>query len=186
MQRHTRPLFTLAACALFLVLAHGSSARAQPPSARDVEASLDDLDALDRWVAERCARGCGDVRHRLRRVRRILESIPRTTERQRGPRFVAMDPGLFQQLVARVRDAGSSDAQVDAIRFEAGLHYFSSAQVGDLIDALSFSETQLDALRALAPRIIDLERSGLIVDRLSFSATQEEARRILADASAAR
>lgn len=168
---------------LFLALALLNPARvgADERTDRLVASSLEQVDALERIIERTCRRDCAEARRRIAQLRANLFELSHPEERP-DPEPVALDATRFQALLSRVGDAGSSSNQVDTIRFEARMQFFTAAQVTQLLAALSFSETQLEALRALAPRLVDPERGGEIVASLSFSATQTEARRILAAA----
>jgi hypothetical protein len=166
---------------LTLTLVCPAFAAADERTDRLVASSLEQVDALEQIIERTCRRECGEARRRIAQLRANLFALSRP-ETPSEPEPIAMDPGRFQSLLSRVSDAGSSSHQIETIRFEARMQFFTAAQVTQLLALLSFSETQLEALRALAPRLVDPERGGEIAASLSFSATQTEARRILVEA----
>ena len=89
-----------------------------------------------------------------------------------GP--VPIAPSAFARLVSTVSNASFSDDKLNAIRAAAGGNYFTVAQVGQLVDEISFSKDQVEAVRILRPRIVDPGNGFALADHFSFSSDREK------------
>lgn len=93
-----------------------------------------------------------------------------------GPK--AMDEASLQSLVSTVEKATFSDAQVDVLRTAAAHNSFTAAQVVRLIEPIHFSADRINAIKALAPKVIDPQNAHVIEDALTFSSEKEEVRKL--------
>lgn len=91
----------------------------------------------------------------------------------------AMSPGEFRQLKSAVADAAFDSSKVDVIRTAARHNSFTSEQVEDLLDGITFSDGKLQALAAVADKIVDPGQSFTILESFTFSSDKEKAQRIL-------
>lgn len=91
----------------------------------------------------------------------------------------AMPSSDFQLLKNQVDDASFSSDKQSIIEMAIQRSTFTCDQIKVLLSAISFESDQLNALRTLAPKIEDPERSFIILDAFTFSSSKEEAKRIL-------
>jgi hypothetical protein len=91
---------------------------------------------------------------------------------------VAMEPRAFQRLLESIDNAFMSDRLV-VIQTAAPTNTFSSEQVVELLQTLSFSSEQVEALETLALRLEDPQNAFLILDVFVFSSDRELAAALL-------
>lgn len=94
---------------------------------------------------------------------------------------LAMQDASFERLLGQLDGAFSSD-QVNLVRSAAQANTFRSHQVRTMLEHLSFSSTQLEALRIVADRIEDPENAFEILAAFTFSSDKREAQEILSRA----
>jgi hypothetical protein len=94
----------------------------------------------------------------------------------------AMEPRAFQRLLQSLDDAYMSDRLL-IIQTAAPTNTFSSEQVVELLNTLSFSSEQVEALEALALRLEDPQNTFLILDVFVFSSDRELASALLSKVS---
>ena len=87
----------------------------------------------------------------------------------------AIDAASFDALVVGIVDASFSDDKLTLITAAAARNRFTCAQVVEIIDQLSFSSDQLEALAALRPSIIDPHNAALIGGVFTFSSDRDAA-----------
>lgn len=93
---------------------------------------------------------------------------------------LAMDQLSFEKLLRHVNDAFLSERLL-IIKTAAPNNSFSSAQVSQLLNSLSFSSDKLEALELLASQIEDPAQSFVILNSLVFDSDREIASTILAN-----
>lgn len=160
---------------LLLAVASPAAARpAPPPQARQVERHRHHPAprVTRRGPAPRVVR----VRPAIRPVRVVY---PRPVQLRPVPYVRPMDPWEFQRLLAAVRDQPFGDDRLLVIELAARDHLFSVAQVVGLLDSLTFGSEKLDALRLLAPLIVDRANRFEIVGAFTFSSERREAAALL-------
>ena len=91
-----------------------------------------------------------------------------------GPQ--ALDDQAFNTLLKAVDDAPFSDDQLGILKI-ASSGYFTCAQVGALIDQISFSADKVEAVQILRPHIIDPQNAHILNEHLSFS---DDRRKVMA------
>ena len=69
----------------------------------------------------------------------------------------AMAPAPFSILKEQIDEASFSSEQLTIISGASRYNQFTSLQINELLEEISFSDNQLDALRILAPTISDHE-----------------------------
>jgi hypothetical protein len=87
-----------------------------------------------------------------------------------------LDDQSFNNLVKAVDDAPFSDDQLGLLKI-ASSGYFTCAQVGALIDQISFSADKVEAVQILRPHIVDPQNAYLLNEHLSFS---DDRRKVMA------
>ncbi|WP_257458445.1 DUF4476 domain-containing protein [Archangium lipolyticum] len=94
---------------------------------------------------------------------------------------LAMDGAAFEQLHARVKKEGLSDAKITVLKTAASTNTFTCEQVARLASQLSFGDDKLEALSALKGRIEDPENKARLVNLFSFDDEKAKAEQLLAD-----
>ena len=89
-----------------------------------------------------------------------------------------MDEASLSSLVSAVEKASFSDQQVDVLRTAAAHNHFTCAQVVRLIGPIHFSTDRVNAVRVLAPQVVDPQNAYVIEDALTFSSEKEEVRKL--------
>ncbi|MBK7757768.1 MAG: DUF4476 domain-containing protein [Deltaproteobacteria bacterium] len=79
-------------------------------------------------------------------------------------------------MLKAVDDAPFSDDQLGLLKIAAS-GYFTCAQVGALIDQISFSADKVEAVQILRPHIVDPENAYTLNEHLSFS---DDRRKVMA------
>ena len=87
-----------------------------------------------------------------------------------------LDDQAFGSLLKAVDDAPFSDDQLGILKIAAS-GYFTCAQVGELIDQISFSADKVEAVQILRPHIVDPENAYTLNEHLSFS---DDRRKVMA------
>ncbi|MCK6516440.1 DUF4476 domain-containing protein, partial [Myxococcota bacterium] len=87
-----------------------------------------------------------------------------------------LDDQAFNSLLKSVDDAPFSDDQLGLLKI-ASSGYFTCAQVGVLIDQISFSADKVEAVQILRPHIVDPQNAHILNEHLSFS---DDRRKVMA------
>lgn len=95
------------------------------------------------------------------------------------PGQAAMDAASFTSLTAAVGGESFSDGKIKVIRLSASSNYYTCAQVGALLDSLTFSADKLKALEILNPRIVDRQNIHTIPSHFTFSSDKDAATKLL-------
>lgn len=117
------------------------------------------------WTRERPTRRS----HKMTRARAMPQE----------PAQRAMHSGAYSQLRAEVNRQSFSREKVRVIGLAAARNYFSCSQVRGLLKSIAFERDRLDALRALAPRIIDRRNAHTILSVFAFSNSKQKASSML-------
>ena len=105
------------------------------------------------------------------------ERYPRNEMRyERKPR--AMHHKDFKMMCEVVDDASFHEKKIGVIKVACISSYFNSRQCAKLLSMISFDDAKLNALKVLAPRIIDKDVTE-IVKQFSFSSSKDKALEIL-------
>lgn len=171
-----------------------------------VMAAFDDLDDALRHLDDQLA-GLKGKRQRREHLRGDLaDAVEAAREARRascrasrpGPRVVVVEPPPPPRPAVLVLDDEGHRGLVQAVRREAfdearlGLLDLgvrgvcvTSIQARDLVRQMSFSQSRLDAVRLLAPRIVDRAESYQLLEVMTFDTDKRAAREILASTSTA-
>ncbi len=95
---------------------------------------------------------------------------------ERKPR--AMHHKDFKMMCEVVDDASFHEKKIGVIKVACISSYFNSRQCAKLLSMISFDDAKLNALKVLAPRIIDKDVTE-IVKQFSFSSSKDKAMEIL-------
>ena len=105
------------------------------------------------------------------------ERYPRKEMRyERKPR--AMHHKDFKMMCEVVDDASFHEKKIGVIKVACISSYFNSKQCAKLLSMISFDDAKLNALKVLAPRIIDKDVTE-IVKQFSFTSSKDKALEIL-------
>jgi len=85
----------------------------------------------------------------------------------------------LQTLEATINNQTFPDDKVGVLQQAAGYSFFTVQQVQRLLSQFTFSSNKVDALKLLAPQIIDPENGYQLMDAFFHSSDKEEARLIL-------
>jgi len=105
-------------------------------------------------------------------VRKVLETM-RDADSKPAP----MRDGAFQQLVEAIKAASFDDEKLAVVRHAAQSNWFRAAQIGAVMDLLSFDDGKVDAAAAMWPRMTDPENSFVIFNKLTFDSSKEKLRK---------
>ena len=95
---------------------------------------------------------------------------------ERRPR--AMHNKDFKMMCEVVDDASFHEKKIGVIKVACISSYFNSRQCAKLLSMISFDDAKLNALKVLAPRIIDKDVTE-IVKQFSFTSSKDKALEIL-------
>ena len=90
----------------------------------------------------------------------------------------AMHHKDFKMMCEVVDDASFHEKKIGVIKVACISSYFNSRQCAKLLSMISFDDAKLNALKVLAPRIIDKDVTE-IVKQFSFSSSKDKAMEIL-------
>lgn len=99
---------------------------------------------------------------------------------ERRPR--AMHNKDFKMMCKVVDDASFHEKKIGIIKVACISSYFNSKQCAKLLSMISFDDAKLNALKVLAPRMIDRDVTD-IVKQFSFSSNKDKALEILRQSS---
>jgi hypothetical protein len=86
----------------------------------------------------------------------------------------------LQQLVRAVGAESFSSDKLRVVEDAARYHYFTVAQVSQVLNLFSFSDDRMQAVRMLWPRVLDRENGHRLYGAFKFSSEKEELRGVLA------
>jgi len=93
----------------------------------------------------------------------------------------AMSNRRFKAFLENLNDQSFESERSSVISLVAKRNHFNCAQVRQVIKALDFSSERLNALRTMAPKIVDLEDSHTILSAFTFNSEKSKARSILSE-----
>ena len=92
----------------------------------------------------------------------------------------AMHRKDFKMMCEVVEDASFSDKKIGVLKVACISSYFNSKQCAKLLALFSFENDKLEALKVLAPRIVDFNPKE-ILKQFMFSSNKDEAIEILSE-----
>jgi hypothetical protein len=90
-----------------------------------------------------------------------------------------MSPGDFAALLEAVNAASFSDEKTGVVATAAQSQTFTVSQVGQLIDAMSFSADKLKTLELTRNRLVDRQNGFKLLEHFTFSADKQKAQALL-------
>lgn len=94
-------------------------------------------------------------------------------------RRTAMETAAFEEAVGAVKRESFADGKLRVLSAVARHNWFTVEQVRLLLTLFSFESNRVDALRELAPRLVDPENGFRLYEAFTFKSHKEEAERIL-------
>lgn len=95
------------------------------------------------------------------------------------PVQVAMDAARFRKLLAQVKGAAFEDERQTVLSTAARRNWFNCAQLGQIVDVISFADEKVAAVRVIAPKLVDRENSHEVLGKFTFDDDRAEAAKIL-------
>ena len=92
----------------------------------------------------------------------------------------AMHRKDFKMMCEVVKDASFSDKKIGVIKVACISSYFDSKQCAKLLALFSFENDKLEALKVLAPRIVNFNPKE-ILKQFTFSSNKDEALEIISE-----
>ena len=92
----------------------------------------------------------------------------------------AMHRKDFNMMCDIVKDASFSDKKIGVLKVACISSYFNSKQCAKLLALFSFDNDKLEALKVLAPRIVDVNPKE-ILKQFTFSSNKDKALDILSE-----
>ena len=115
-----------------------------------------------------------------------LERKPKVNieKRERKPQrkpvnLRAMRDSDFSMMYKIVKEASFDKNKINIIRVACIASNFSSKQCARLLALLSFDDNKLEALKVMAPRLVEFDNYNKILNQFSFSSSREKAAKIL-------
>ncbi len=96
------------------------------------------------------------------------------------PFRAAMGRRRFAALLRQLEDADFTSERKAVLASAAGGYYFTCEQLGRILDVMEFSSERMDAIKIVAPRLVDPQNSFQVLGHLEFESEKQQARRILA------
>ena len=97
---------------------------------------------------------------------------------RRGARV--MNEKDFSMMYEIVKKSSFDNNKIDIIRVACIGSYFNSKQCARLLSLFSFSNSKLEVLEVVAPRLLNIDDFDRILEDFSFSSDREKAIKILA------
>lgn len=108
-------------------------------------------------------------------------AVSSTTPTSRGTKK-AMAMADFRKLITEIKKADFEDDQLSVVEMASKLSYFTSEQVGQLVDVITFEDAKVKVVEFTAKRIVDPKKSYAILGHFTFSEGKDEAKKILTKA----
>ncbi|HLL53709.1 MAG TPA: DUF4476 domain-containing protein [Myxococcaceae bacterium] len=85
----------------------------------------------------------------------------------------------FAALKAAIQGENFSEEKLGVLQTAADSHWFTAAQVGELVDLYNFSDDKIGALTAVKSRIVDRNNNFKIIGKFTFSDDKKRAQELL-------
>lgn len=113
-------------------------------------------------------------------LRKQVEAYAARTEERRPPPPVRgpapMTPDAFKALLAAIDDASFDDGKIQIVRQAAQGNYFTTQQVGAIMEEISFEDGKIDAAVACWNRIVDPNNRFALFGKLTFDSSKQKLR----------
>ena len=87
-----------------------------------------------------------------------------------------MSSGDFESLLSSIASESFSDGKLAKLDMMLTHAWFSCAQAGRVVDAMSFDSDKIEAAVKIHPRLVDPTHFYQVLDHLQFSSSKDEAR----------
>lgn len=92
----------------------------------------------------------------------------------------AMDEATFYKFKTVVDQEWFESGKIELLEMSLQQHYFTSQQIGELLDRLSFDSSKLQFAKAAYPYTVDPENYFWVRNKLDFSSSKSELTRYIA------
>ncbi len=100
----------------------------------------------------------------------IDENEPKTVEvEEEVVSNNAMSDSNFRTLLQNIQDEAFADDQLSVLKMAVNRSYFTIEQTIQVVNIFSFAEDKVEAVRLMAPKIIDLENAHNLLNAFTFS-----------------
>jgi hypothetical protein len=89
----------------------------------------------------------------------------------------AMSQQDFQALLATVKAASFSSDRINALRAAASRNHFTVDQLGVILKSMTFASDFSDALKIIAPKVVDPQNAFKLHQQVTFSSQSDEINR---------
>ncbi len=113
-----------------------------------------------------------------RKPKARIEKRERKPQR-RPERMRAMRDDDFSMMYKIVKETSFDKNKINIIRVACISSSFSSKQCARLLALLSFDDNKLEALKVIAPSLVEADSYNKILSQFSFSSNKEKAAKIL-------
>ncbi|MFZ5470333.1 MAG: DUF4476 domain-containing protein [Myxococcota bacterium] len=96
-----------------------------------------------------------------------------------APAVYPMGDGDFASLCEAIEDEGFAEQKVGVLRTAADSAYFTTAQVGKLVDLMAFSEQKVEVVAITKDKLVDRQNAFQLYKRFSFSEDKDKVKRLL-------
>lgn len=112
--------------------------------------------------------------------RQIDDAAAADNKPQQPAKPAPMTAEAFSQLVDGVKREPFDSNKLRIVNLAAQARWFTSAQIGSMLDAFTFGGGKVDAAVAMWPHLVDPENSGTIYGKLTFQGDKEALRKRVA------
>jgi hypothetical protein len=132
----------------------------------------------DPTLRDRMLGSLGRVDARLTDIQRLEASLPdRPTRPPPAPTVYVTSDAELASILGAVKREPFSDDKLAVLRSATYGRWFTVAQVGVFVDAMTFSSEKVDAAAMLFPQVVDPQSWYLIYGYLTFSSDKDDLRR---------
>ena len=157
-----------------------------------LDALLDHLESLEelneryssKFSRSRIDEHIQSMRAELRKVRRVLRKAPAVAtaspeapSNARTAETAPMAPTAFAELVEEVKDASFSTDKIARIRSACEFHQFTSSQVVQIVNVMSFGKDKVEAAVLMHSRVVDPDSFYKVFKHLDFKGDRQDLRR---------
>jgi len=107
----------------------------------------------------------------------VVKQEPKTVEKVVSPK--AMSDSEFNKLLANVEDESFDDDQTSVVRIAAKSKYFTINQLTRLLPNFSFSDSKINIVQIVYPKIVDKDNSHNLIKAFTFSSDKQKVEQII-------
>jgi len=107
----------------------------------------------------------------------VVRQEIKTNEKIDTPK--AMSESEFNKLLANVEDESFDDDQTSVVRIAAKSKYFTINQLTRLLPNFSFSDSKINIVQIVYPKIVDKDNSHNLIKAFTFSSDKQKVEQII-------